>query len=66
MALEEDMINILRLPTENTISIRGPSPGMDVITGRLTPLKKLPSKNLNLERQLTIPDNFGKRHLMAR
>jgi hypothetical protein len=56
VTLEEDMVNILRLPTKNTLAIRGTTPGMDVITGRQTPLKQLPSKNLDLEGQLASPN----------
>jgi hypothetical protein len=39
MELEEDMINILRLSTKNTLAIRGTTPGMDVITGWQSSLK---------------------------
>jgi hypothetical protein len=59
MTLEEDMIYIFWFPTENTIAIRGPSPVMDMIAGRQTTLKKLPGKDLDLERELTLPDDFG-------
>jgi hypothetical protein len=59
MTLKEDMIDIFWFPTENTVTIRGPSPGMDMITGRQTALKKLPGKDLDLEWELTVPDDFG-------
>jgi hypothetical protein len=56
VTLEEDMINILRPPTKSTLAIRGTTPGMDVIIGWQAPLKQLPSKNLDLERQLASPN----------